>query len=337
MIDIDGSSGEGGGQILRTALTLSMLTATPVRITRIRAGRSKPGLMRQHLTAVTAAAAICGARTEGAEVGATTLVFEPDSVRAGDYGFAVGTAGSCTLVLQTVLPALWQAAGSSTLTLSGGTHNPMAPSATFLRDAWLPLMASMGARADLSLRRHGFYPAGGGELVVTVEGNAAWRPLVLDERGELREAGANALIAGVPMHVARRELEHVAQSMGWGEAQLNVTGLRHEEGPGNVLLLTLRHAHVTEVFCGFGEKGKPAEQVASGVCREAQRYLSSPAAVGPHLADQLLLPLALAGGGSFTTNGVTPHLRTNAEVIRKFLPVDIDFLPMADRTRVVVG
>ncbi|MDF3838413.1 RNA 3'-terminal phosphate cyclase [Cupriavidus basilensis] len=339
MIEIDGSYGEGGGQILRTALSLAMVTGTPVRIANVRARRSKPGLMRQHLTAVVAAQAISGARTEGAAIGSTTLTFEPGPVRAGNYDFAIGTAGSCTLVLQTLLPALWSVAGNHgfTLALSGGTHNPMAPSATFLRDAWLPLMARMGAVAGLALRRHGFYPAGGGELTLSGRTGAAWQPLALEARGAPGLAEAHALIAGVPHHVARRELDLVGERMGWEAGQLHVGGLRHEEGPGNAVLLTLPFEHVTEVFCEYGEKGRSAESVAGAACRQARAYLAGTGAVGPHLADQLLLPMALAGGGSFTVDEVTGHLRSNAEVIRKFLPVDIEFEPLGTCTRVAVG
>ncbi|KDP85020.1 RNA 3'-terminal phosphate cyclase [Cupriavidus basilensis] len=339
MMEIDGSYGEGGGQILRTALSLAMVTGTPVHIANVRARRSKPGLMRQHLTAVVAAQAISGARTEGAAIGSTALTFAPGPVRAGNYDFAIGSAGSCTLVLQTLLPALWSAAGdeSFTLTLSGGTHNPMAPSATFLRDAWLPLMARMGAAADLTLRRHGFYPAGGGQLTVSGRCGAAWRALALEERGTPGVADARALIAGVPLHVARRELDLVGELMGWEASQLHVGGLRHEEGPGNAVLLTLPHQHVTEVFCEFGEKGRTAESVAGAACRQARAYLAGKGAVGPHLADQLLLPMALAGGGSFTVDEVTGHLRSNAEVIGKFLPVEIGFETLAGCTRVVVS
>ncbi|MGO4156780.1 RNA 3'-terminal phosphate cyclase [Cupriavidus sp. YAF13] len=339
MIEIDGSYGEGGGQILRTALSLAMVTGTPVHIANVRARRSKPGLMRQHLTAVVAAQAISGARTEGAAIGSTALTFEPGPVRAGNYDFAIGSAGSCTLVLQTLLPALWSAAGDDgfTLTLSGGTHNPMAPSATFLRDAWLPLMARMGAPAELALRRHGFYPAGGGELTVSGRSGAAWRPLALDARGASGKPDARVLIAGVPFHVARRELDLVGEQMGWDASQLHVGGLRHEEGPGNAVLLTLPHEHVTEVFCEFGEKGRSAESVAAAACRQASTYLAGKGAVGPHLADQLLLPMALAGGGSFTVDEVTNHVRSNAEVIAKFLPVDIGFEAVDGCTRVVVA
>jgi RNA 3'-terminal phosphate cyclase (ATP) len=169
MIELDGSVGEGGGQILRTSLALSMCTGQPVTLNNIRAKRAKPGLMRQHLTCVDAAREVSGAQVQGAELGSQSLAFEPGRVRAGDYRFNVGTAGSCTLVLQTVWPALLLAGERSTLTLQGGTHNPMAPPFHFLERSFAPLVRRLGAGVSLTLRRHGFYPAGGGEMQATVE------------------------------------------------------------------------------------------------------------------------------------------------------------------------
>ena len=168
-VQLDGAQGEGGGQILRTALTLSMITGQPFRIENIRARRAKPGLLRQHLTAVNAASEICSAEVQGAEPGSSTLRFIPNRIKGGNYLFAIGTAGSCTLVLQTILPALWFADEPSTVVITGGTHNPAAPPADFLIRAWLPLMHRMGVKMTLDLIRHGFYPAGGGEIHATVD------------------------------------------------------------------------------------------------------------------------------------------------------------------------
>ncbi|MFM8333569.1 MAG: RNA 3'-terminal phosphate cyclase [Candidatus Methylumidiphilus sp.] len=322
VLELDGSEGEGGGQILRTALSLSMCSGRPFRIINIRAKRKSPGLMRQHLTAVLAAAEICGAAVEGGHAGSQALSFRPGRVRGGDYKFAIGTAGSCTLVLQTVLPALLQADGPSRVLLRGGTHNPLSPPFHFLERAFLPLLRRMGAVVSLDLARCGFYPAGGGEFNAQIEPSAL-RPLHLAERGERLAAYAECLIAALPMHIARRELETVGKRMGFGEAQLRLRGLPHDQGPGNALLLTLEQAQVTEVFSGFGEKGVAAETVAERLVEAARRYLASGAAVGPHLADQLLLPMALAGGGSFTVSAWTPHAATNAEVIRRFVDIDV--------------
>lgn len=322
MIELDGSHGEGGGQILRSALTLAMCTGTPFRITKIRAGRQKPGLLRQHLTAVNAAATVSGARVDGAALGSPELLFEPGEVRGGDYRFAIGSAGSCTLVLQTLLPALLLADRPSRVSFSGGTHNAMAPPFHFIDRSFLPLLRRMGAQADVHLDRFGFYPAGGGEIVAEITPTGAFTPLSLPARGQRLSAMAESYIAGVPAHVAKRELATVADGLGWAPEQLKVRQVRHEEGPGNALLVTLAHEHVTEVFCGFGEKGVSAEKVASDVVDEVRAYLASDAAAGEYLADQLLLPMALAGTGDFSASTLSMHTKTNIEVIEKFLPVE---------------
>jgi RNA 3'-terminal phosphate cyclase (ATP) len=327
MLKLDGSQGEGGGQILRTAVSLSMCTGLAFQIDNIRAKREKPGLMRQHLTAVLAAAKICGAEVAGAEVGSQTLVFVPGKIRAGDYAFSIGSAGSCTLVFQTILPALLHAEGPSRVKLQGGTHNPLAPPFPFLERAFVPLLRRMGATLSLRLVRHGFYPAGGGELVAEIQPAQRLDTINLTERGAPGACYAESLIAGLPAHVAQRELAAMGQALGWKEDQLRIRGLPGVQGPGNALVVTLEYAAVTEVFTAFGEKGLPAEAVAQNAVAEVRGYLSSEAAVGPHLADQLLLPMALAGGGCFTTSSVTAHTHTNAEIIRKFLALDIDIEP----------
>jgi RNA 3'-terminal phosphate cyclase (ATP) len=325
MIELDGSAGEGGGQILRSALTLAMVTGRPFRIRQIRARRAKPGLMRQHLVAVQAASQICGARVTGAAVGSQELEFIPGKVQGGDYRFAIGTAGSCTLVLQTVLPALLTADRPSTLRLSGGTHNPMAPPVQFLQRAYCRLLAEMGAEIDVKLERFGFYPAGGGEVVASVAPCAQLRPRTWMERGERKAAYAECFIAGIPARVAQRELECVGKAMNWGEEQLLARRLPDEQGPGNALMLTLEYEHTTEVFTAFGEKSVSAENVARHVVQRARQFLTTRAAVAEYLGDQLMLPLALAGGGGFTVDEVSMHARTNAEVIELFLPVRFEF------------
>lgn len=325
MIELDGATGEGGGQILRTSLTLSMITGQPFRITNIRANRSKPGLMRQHLMAVQSAAHISGATVSQAEVGSTTLTFEPGPVRAGDYEFAIGTAGSCNLVMQTLIPALLCADGPSTVRVSGGTHNPMAPPAQFLQRAYCRALAAMGADVDIELVRSGFYPAGGGALRASITPCAQLKQIELAERGRRISAYAEAIVAGIPGSVAARELAAVGKGMGWEESQLLVRGLPAEHGPGNALLITFEFENVTELFSGVGEKGRSAESVAAHALGEARAYLASGAAVGEHLADQLMLPMAIAGGGVFTASVVSQHALTNADVIARFLPVQVSF------------
>jgi RNA 3'-terminal phosphate cyclase (ATP) len=330
MLTIDGSTGEGGGQILRTSLSLSMITGQPVRIEHIRAKRPKPGLMRQHLACVLGAQAVSGAQVIGAELGSQTLVFEPGALRPGEHAFAIGSAGSCLLVLQTVLPALMLAAASSQLKLTGGTHNPLAPNFHFIERAFLPLLARMGVQVNVTLRRHGFYPAGGGEIWATVEPvQARLRPLDLLERGVAGEAFAESLVAAVPRRVAERELSLLKEAMGWSGEQLRVPNVRQNEGPGNALIATLVHEHVTEVFTSFGEKSVSSEQVAHRLLRQVKAYEASTAAVGPYLADQLALPWALAvhqsgGPAAYTCSEITAHTRTNIDVIQRFLPVRAD-------------
>ncbi len=318
-IVINGALGEGGGQVLRTSLSLSLITGRSFRIENIRAQRKKPGLLRQHLTAARAAAAVGDARMEGAAVGSRTLSFVPNAIRGGDYRFAIGTAGSCTLVLQTILPALLAARVGARIHLRGGTHNPMAPPVDFLQRAFVPLLCRMGADIDMRLLRHGFYPAGGGELVVEIAPDRQLQALHLTDAGQLRHASAEALIAALPVHIAERELATLRRTLAWKQDQLHLRGLPHERGPGNVLMVTLEHEHITEIFTSFGERGVSAEHVAGKLCRQVQDYLSSGVPVGPHLADQLLLPLALAGG-CFVTGRTTTHTMTNLETIQAFLP-----------------
>lgn len=323
LIELDGSQGEGGGQILRSALSLSMCTGHPLRIHNIRAKRKKPGLLRQHLTAVQAAAAISQAEVDGAALHSTQLSFTPGPVQGGDYRFNIGSAGSCTLVLQTLLPALLYASQDSRVTITGGTHNSMSPPFHFLQRAYLPLLHRMGANVELLLKRFGFYPAGGGEIQANITVGTPLVPLYLYSRGERVKAYAESFFAGLPAHIAQRELAVVKEGMNWHDEQLLMRSIDSGHGPGNAMLLTFEHDHVTEVFTGFGEKGLFADTLAKNTVAEARRYLSSNAVVATYLADQLLLPMALAGGGSFTSSEWSQHAVSNAEVIQQFLPVAI--------------
>jgi len=323
IITIDGSRGEGGGQILRTSLALSLVTGRPFRIERIRAGRRKPGLLRQHLTAVHAAREVGGARVKGAELGSGELFFEPGEVRGGEYRFSVGTAGSATLVLQTVLVPLAVAGRPSELTLEGGTHNPAAPPFDFLARTFMPAFARMGPLVSLRLERHGFYPAGGGRFVARIEPCPALRPFVLETRGEPVAISARAIVSNLDERIAVRELAVVRGRLGLPREACRAHTLDDPAGPGNVLMIDMAAGEHVEVVTGFGEKGVSAEQVANTACDEAQGYLDARVPVCQHLADQLLLPLALAGGGSFRTLAPSGHTRTNAEVVERFLPVQV--------------
>ncbi len=332
IIEIDGSHGEGGGQILRTALSLAIITGEAIQIKNIRSKRKTPGLMRQHLTTVNAAAEISGAEVNGAHVGSTALRFTPGQVRGGKYNFNIGTAGSCSLVLQTILPALLMAELESKVVITGGTHNTMSPPFHFLQRAFIPLLNRMGAEVNLQLNRFGFYPAGGGEITAMIKPSRRLVPLNLESRGERVTAYAESYFASLPVHISERELAVVKQKLSWTDEQLLMREINRNQGPGNVLLITLEHEHVTEVFTGFAERGVAAEVVAKGAVSKAQKYLTSNAAVNTFLADQLLMPMALAGGGSFTASEWSQHAATNAEIIKIFLPIAINTQKLGNGT-----
>lgn len=336
-ITINGSQGEGGGQILRTSLALSLVTGKAFRIERIRAGRERPGLLRQHLTAVKAAASVGAAEVSGANLGSQELTFVPHeegaaALTGGDYHFVVGTAGSATLVFQTVFPALALAGGASTVVIEGGTHNPHAPPFDFLVKAFLPLMKRMGINVSAELERPGFYPAGGGSIRVRVEPANGFQRLDITERGSIVRRRARAVVANLHRSIAEREIEIIKRKLNWNDEWLIVDSLYDSKGPGNFISIELECEYVTEVFTGFGERGVLAETIAGRVVNEARSYLAvEAAATGGHLADQLLLPMALAGGGSFTTLPLSPHATTNMDVIKKFLAVEIETSALANR------
>jgi RNA 3'-terminal phosphate cyclase (ATP) len=316
-MEIDGARGEGGGQILRTSLALSVLTGRPVSFVNVRAGRARPGLQRQHLMAVTAAAAICDAVVEGARVGATAFTFAPGALRGGEHVFDIGTAGSTSLVLQTVLLPLALAGAPARVTIAGGTHNPMAPPFEFIEAAFLPLLARLGLRVRARLVRAGFYPAGGGRVEVEIDPAGPAASLNLTEPGPSVRRRALALVANVPEHVGRREVDTLADRLGWphGSGEVQVCP---SPGPGNALAAFLENTNATEVFTTLGEKGVRAEEVAARLADEIRAFEQTGAAVGEHLADQLLLPLALRAGGVFTTVAPSLHFTTQVETLALF-------------------
>ena len=323
MLIIDGSEGEGGGQILRTSLALALVTGQPFRMERIRAKRQKPGLLRQHLTAVEAAKTVGCAEVAGAEMNSQILEFRPGPVTPGNYRFAVGTAGSATLVLQTVLPALLTASGKSILTLEGGTHNPLAPPFDFLAGSFMPMIHRMGPSVELDLRRPGFFPAGGGRFQARIEPAKNLSPFALKERGAIRSRRATVWLSKLSPEIAKRELAFVREELRWRTEECAVETVPHPKGPGNAVVLAIETEHVTAIFTGFGERGRPAEEVAREAVDAAKTWLQAGVPVDEYLADQLLLPLALAGSGSFRTTRPSPHTTTNAQVIQRFLPVSI--------------
>lgn len=340
MIEIDGSFGEGGGQVLRTSLTLSALTGQPVRIVRIRAHRRNPGLAPQHLTGLLAIASVCGAEVRGAARGSAEIIFEPTGpVQAGSYRFDVveqaqgGSAGSVMLIFQTLLLPLLAARGVSVLVLRGGTHVANSPSFHYITQVFLPCLERMGIRAEVELDAWGFYPVGGGQVTARIPGcgEAASGPLVpspidLTERGELRRVTGLGVVTNLPSHIPQRIVSRAAKLLSTAGVRAEIKPVRERgAGPGAGLFLTAEYAQARAGFTALGEKGKPSEQVAEEACLDLLAHRShAGAAVDMHLANQLLLPMALAPGVSrLTTCRITQHLITNAHIVQHFLPARI--------------
>ena len=317
MIIIDGSEGEGGGQVVRNACALSLITGQPFRIINARGKRSKPGLMRQHVTAVEAACTLGNATCEGLAIGASDIAFTPGRVVPGEYRFAVGTAGSTGLVLQTLLMPLVLADAPSRLVLEGGTHNMLAPPFEFIARTFLPILNRMGPTVETRLVRHGFYPRGGGRIEVDIA-PAPLTPLECVDRGTLRERSVTAFFAALPFDIADREIKAARKALDWPEESFAVRQLPDEQGPGNIVLIEAAFDNVTEIVSGFGQLGVTAETVARKAAGRMAGYLDSAAFAGPYLQDQLLLPFALAGGGVFTTVKPSQHSLTARDVIERF-------------------
>ena len=338
MLTIDGSAGEGGGQILRTSLALSAITGIPVHIERIRARRPKPGLQRQHLVAVQAAARVSGAHLTGAELHSRDVEFTPQGsalrALAGIYEFDIGTAGSTTLVLQTVMPILWHAEEPTTVTIRGGTHNGMSPPIEFLQDSFLPVLHRIGVITTVELQRYGFYPAGGGVIQAVIQPWKARAALELLERGKAIDRHAEVLLANLPAHVANREAVALKHALHWSHREVDDREVA-AHGPGNAVLARLRFAHITTRCTAVGEIRKSAEEVAAECAKQIEHYLATDAPVCEYLADQLLLPLALGAGGTFRTADISEHTRTNAAIIARFLGDVVSFTKQADGTWLV--
>lgn len=320
---IDGAYGEGGGQILRTALALSALLGRPARIENVRAGRKNPGLQAQHLVALQALAEITRAEVEGARVGVRTVRLAPGPVRPGSYRFAVGTAGAVTLVLQAVLLPLAWAGAVSGLTISGGTHAPWSPPVPYLQEVLLPTLAAVGVHASVELLRFGFYPRGGGDVRAVVRPvSGALRPLRCLSRGTLRAVSGEALVVRLPRSIGERLQARAEMRLRELRVPVAIEVVEGDgPGPGAHLFLLAESEGSRAGFAALGERGKPAERVADEACAALGDYLEGDGALDPHLANQVLPALALAEGESaFTTTRLTPHLLTNAWAIRQFLP-----------------
>ncbi len=324
MLKIDGSQGEGGGQILRTSLTMAMVTGTDIKVENIRAGRARPGLMRQHLACVKAAKQISNAEVSGVKVGSTSIIFKPGAIQAGEYEFSVGTAGSTMLIFQTVLPALAIMKGESRLKFHGGTHNMMAPSFDFIALAFVPVMKRIGVDIEMTLHRHGFYPQGGGEWSAVIKPSGCIKTLELIETGGLVSREAVVTSSHIPKHVAERELAEISKRCSWSAAELRS---EHVDclGSGNILSLRLHYQKHSEVTEYVGKVGVSAERVARNAVSNMRRYQSNGAVVGEHLADQLMLPMAVGKGGVFRSLKPSQHAGTNRDVIHLFTDKRFEF------------
>jgi len=326
LVEIDGSYGEGGGPILRTSLTLSVITGRRVRLFNIRAGRSKPGLAAQHLRAVEAARTICNGHVEGAELGSTEIALAPGDVAPGEYTFEIGTAGATSLVLHTLYLPLALAGGPSELLIRGGTHVAWSPTFHYLRDHWRPALALIGLDVEIEIRTAGYYPKGGGEILARIFHRDAVKALKLDRDTVPADATVTVVSTRLPDHVARRQTDTARSLLEKHGLEARVE-IEEYDGvaPGTATHIRIATGRGGGMFTSLGERGLKAERVAARCVEQAIGFARSDAAVDKYLADQLVLPLALAEGTSeYTTSEITQHLVTNADVVSEFLPVDID-------------
>lgn len=326
MISIDGSQGEGGGQVLRTSLSLSLMTGKDIVISKIRANRSKPGLRPQHLKAVEAATAIGKAETQGAYIGSDKLIFRPKGLYPGRYRFDIGTAGATTLVLQTIFLPLTRGMATSHLTITGGTHVPWSPCFHYLEQHWMTFMGEIGCQGTLTLKSAGFYPKGGGEVVALVKPAKEIKPLIITSRGDIRRIRGISAVANLDQRIAERQRVQVLRRLGERYPLSDIRVIRlPARFKGTFLFLLAEFEHSQCCYFALGELGKPAESVANETIDYLESFLHTNGAIDQYLADQLLLPLAFADKPSqLSTSNITKHLITNAAIIQAFLPVRIE-------------
>ncbi len=328
MINIDGSWGEGGGQILRTSLSLAAITGQPVRIDRLRANRPKPGLAAQHLTSVKATATLCQAQVRGDTLGSMTLEFMPTCPsQAGQYTFDVtearegGSAGAATLILQTILIPLALANGNSKVILKGGTHVAWSPPVTYIEEVYLPTLRQLGVQAEAKLNAWGWYPRGGGEVELLVTGSShPLSGLQLLERGVIRQISGLAVVTELPSHIPQRMANRAENLLQQAHLPCQIEPVRSRGvAPGAGIFLTAEYEHSRAGFSALGRRGMPAERVAETVVRELLDFHAQAVPVDPFLGDQLLLPLALSSQTSqYRVANISQHLITNAWVIEQF-------------------
>ena len=326
-LEIDGNYGEGGGQILRSSLSLSAILNRPIRINGIRAGRKKPGLAPQHLTSVNAVAAITNAEVIGGQLGSQTLTFRPQEISGGNYTFDVAqirpSAGALSLVFQSVALPLSFAKIPSIVTLRGGTHVPWSPTVHYLQEVFIPMMTRFGFEGSIQLNRWGWYPKGGGEAIARVQPTADWRGVALEHRGKLQTICGISAASNLPEHIIIRQHNQIEKRLVQFDSSVNIGRVQGESiGQGTLVFLNAEFENARAGFSALGARGKRAERVADEACQALENFLAADAAIEPHLADQLILPMALAKGESrFTTSQITQHLTTNIWLVQQFLPV----------------
>jgi len=321
MLEIDGSFGEGGGQVLRTALSLSCLLKKPFRMFNIRKGRGKPGLMPQHLACVHALTLISNASVQGSEIGSTELAFEPGDPKPGDYFFDIGTAGSTSLLLQAILPPLVYANDRSRITLTGGTHVPFSPPFDYIAGVFIPMLSKIGIKVQVSILNYGFYPKGGGKITAEIFPAAVARGLTLTEKGETGKLSGVSAVSNLPLSIADRQRQSALNLLEQNGLAAEIKTLQvPSSGPGTFVFLESKTKNCISGFSSLGERGKKAEAVGEEAAREFLEYYRSSSCLDRHLADQIVLYLAAAKSeSSFTTSRITNHLLTNLSVIEMFL------------------
>jgi RNA 3'-phosphate cyclase len=340
VLEIDGSYGEGGGQLLRTAVALAAVTGRPIAMRNIRAKRDKPGLAPQHLAAVRAVATLCEAQVAGLEPRSQALRFTPHALSGGEHRFDVGTAGSVTLVLQALLPAMIASGRRASVTVTGGTDVRQAPPIDYLGSILLPLLERMGVAAQLEVIHRGYYPRGGGEVRVRLA-RGGLQPIALEKAGTLHAIEGHAHVANLPDHIATRMRDAALERLGAvpGSApRISVGALDHTQaaGRGGAIVLWARTEHAVLGAGRVAELGVRAETLGTAVAEELTRDLAAGATVDVHAADQLLVYLALAGGGSYLARSVTAHAQTAMWLIEQFLPVRFTTASRGELTQVSV-
>lgn len=328
-LKIDGNYGEGGGQILRTTLSLSCILKKPMEIINIRQGRKVPGLQPQHLTSVSACKKISDALVEGESLQSTSLRFSPGNITGGEFTFDVSeqkkSAGSTSLVLQTLFLPLSHARTNSKITVLGGTHVPWSPPFNYLKEVFAPTVKKIECNIELEIKKWGWYPKGGGEVVCTIQPTSKFHPLELTERGKMLNLSGISVVSNLPMSIAERQRNHTLKFLRAKGFSAEISLYQAPSiGQGTFFFLKAEFENAVAGFSSLGEIGKRAERVAEEACEDFLRFMQTAGAVDPHLADQLIPYLALAEGNStFTISKITPHLLTNIWVVKQFLQKEI--------------